>query len=176
MNAALLELGCERFERVCAASDLFFGQNVDGLVEAASVMAARFRSQGTLFVFGRGASASDAHHVSVEFLHPVIVGQPALPAMALDGEESGSIPLDPGDIALGITDSSAGALADWLESARSAGLLTVALTGNGGSAAADHVFAVEDSDPLLIQEVQESACHILHELVHLFLREQGRAS
>lgn len=175
MNAALLELGGARVEHVCTVSDRFFEKNVDGLVQAASAMADRFRSQGTLFVVGRGASASDAHHVSVEFLHPVIVGQPALPAMALDGDEAASIPLGSGDIALGITDSSAGPLANWLESAGSAGLLTIALTGGGGGGVADHVLTVDDDDPLVVQEVQESACHVLHELVHLFLKEQDRA-
>jgi D-sedoheptulose 7-phosphate isomerase len=37
-------------------------------------MAQRFLRGGRLIAFGRGASATDAQHVSVEFVHPVFVG------------------------------------------------------------------------------------------------------
>lgn len=39
--------------------------------------------RGHLFAFGRGPYATDAQHVSVEFVHPVILGKRALPAMDL---------------------------------------------------------------------------------------------
>ena len=49
--------------------------------------AARCRSDflqgGRLLAFGRGPYATDAQHVSVEFVHPVIVGKRALPALDL---------------------------------------------------------------------------------------------
>ena len=49
--------------------------------------AARCRSGssrgGRLLAFGRGPYATDAQHVSVEFVHPVIVGKRALPALDL---------------------------------------------------------------------------------------------
>ena len=41
----------------------------------------RFQRGGRLLAFGRGAYATDAQHVSVEFVHPVIVGKRALPAL-----------------------------------------------------------------------------------------------
>ena len=53
-------------------------------------MAERFARGGRLVAFGRSPAArSDARHVAVEFVHPVIVGKRALPAMALtsDGGE-----------------------------------------------------------------------------------------
>ena len=37
-------------------------------------MAERFLRGGRLLAFGRGPYATDAQHVSVEFVHPVIVG------------------------------------------------------------------------------------------------------
>ena len=44
-------------------------------------MAERFLRGGRLLAFGRGPYATDAQHVSVEFVHPVIVGKRALPAL-----------------------------------------------------------------------------------------------
>ncbi len=38
---------------------------------------------GRLLAFGRGPYATDAQHVSVEFVHPIIVGKRALPALDL---------------------------------------------------------------------------------------------
>ena len=50
-------------------------------------MAERFARGGRLIAFGRTPAArSDARHVAVEFVHPVIVGKRALPAIGLAGE------------------------------------------------------------------------------------------
>ena len=50
-------------------------------------MAERFARGGRLVAFGSSPAArSDARHVAVEFVHPVIVGKRALPAIALAGE------------------------------------------------------------------------------------------
>ena len=46
-------------------------------------MSERFLKGGRLLAFGRGPYATDAQHVSVEFVHPVIVGKRALPALDL---------------------------------------------------------------------------------------------
>ena len=46
-------------------------------------MSDRFLRGGRLLAFGRGPYATDAQHVSVEFVHPVIVGKRALPALDL---------------------------------------------------------------------------------------------
>ena len=46
-------------------------------------MSERFLGGGRLLAFGRGPYATDAQHVSVEFVHPVIVGKRALPALDL---------------------------------------------------------------------------------------------
>ena len=49
-------------------------------------MAVRFHRGGRLLVFGNGASVADAQHVAVEFVHPVIVGKRALPALSLSND------------------------------------------------------------------------------------------
>ena len=53
------------------------------LAEACREMSERFLRGGRLLAFGRGPYATDAQHVSVEFVHPVIVGKRALPALDL---------------------------------------------------------------------------------------------
>ncbi|MEU7824432.1 hypothetical protein [Catellatospora sp. NPDC049133] len=50
------------------------------LVAAATAMARRFRAGGVLHAFGD--DDADARHIAVEFVHPVIVGKRALPAVA----------------------------------------------------------------------------------------------
>ena len=49
------------------------------LVAAAGELAAAFDDGGRLLVSGTGRALTDARHVAVEFLHPVIVGKRALP-------------------------------------------------------------------------------------------------
>src|SRR5687768_11119630 len=91
-------------------SSEFFRRNADGLSQVCLAMARRFRAGGRLLVFGEGAQATDANHVSVEFVHPVIVGKRALPAIAL-GSGPGSASFEhllvvlgrSADIALGIS-------------------------------------------------------------------------
>src|SRR6202167_4600915 len=60
-----------------------FAAEAPRLAEAAREMADRFLSGGRLLDVGRGPYATDAQHVSVEFVHPVIVGKRALPALDL---------------------------------------------------------------------------------------------
>ena len=58
----------------------------DAVAEAAFAIAQRFRAGGTLLAFGNGNAGTDAAHLAVEFMHPVIVGKPALPAIALGND------------------------------------------------------------------------------------------
>jgi D-sedoheptulose 7-phosphate isomerase len=58
--------------------------------------------------------------------------------------------------------------------ARRGGLLTIAMSGDGASVGdAEHSFAVESDDPTIIQEAQETAYHVLWELVHVFFEHPG---
>jgi len=59
----------------------FFDTEADRLATLCHRMAERFARGGRLIAFGRSPAArSDARHVAVEFVHPVIVGKRALPA------------------------------------------------------------------------------------------------
>ena len=123
-------------------------EQADAVASACHAMAVRFHQGGKLVVFGTGGASTDAQHVAVEFVHPVIVGKRALPAISLttdiatvtgiaENECTDAIfahqlrqLASPADIALGISaDGDSGAVLAGLETASSLGLLTVALVG-----------------------------------------------
>lgn len=151
----------EERERVLTS---FLDANADALGLASHAMARAFSTGGTLVACGNGAAATDAAHVAVEFMHPVIVGKRALPALASPAL------LRSGDIALGLVHG--GRDAEVEDLLARPGLLTIALTGPE-RIHADYSFAVESDDPRIVQEVQETAYHVLWELVHVFFEHPG---
>ncbi|MGH2388780.1 MAG: phosphoheptose isomerase, partial [Chloroflexota bacterium] len=66
-----------------AVFSAFFAAEIPRLAAACRQMSDRFLAGGRLLAFGNGSAATDAQHVSVEFVHPVIVGKRALPALDL---------------------------------------------------------------------------------------------
>jgi D-sedoheptulose 7-phosphate isomerase len=143
----------------------FLETEQDRLARACHAMARSFSQGGTLIPFGTGAAATDAAHVAVEFMHPVIVGKRALPALVGAAGR-------PGDIALGIAHGPGDAtVAAFLAAAADRGMLTIALGAE--PMRADHAFAVVSDDPAIVQEVQETAYHVLWELVHVFFEHPG---
>src|SRR5438874_7780946 len=77
-----------RFAQSMSVPETFFTTEAGRIAEACWSMARRFHQGGRLLAFGNGAWATDAQHVSVEFVHPVIVGKRALPALALTNDSS----------------------------------------------------------------------------------------
>jgi D-sedoheptulose 7-phosphate isomerase len=165
---------------------------------ACHAMAVRFRQGGKLVVFGVGGASTDAQHVAVEFVHPVIVGKRALPAISLTtdvatvtgiAEREGvdaifayqiRVLASPADIALGISaDSGSASMLAGLEAARERGLLTVALAGGDGGGriaarrVADHLLVAASPDPRVVKELQVTTYHVLWELVHVFFEQPG---
>ncbi|HEY4018913.1 MAG TPA: SIS domain-containing protein [Pseudonocardiaceae bacterium] len=167
------------------------------VAKACHVMAIRFHQGGKLVVFGNGGPSTDAQHVAVEFVHPVIVGKRALPAISLTADIATitgvanrdglaeifahqiRILAEPADIALGIsTDGNCENVLRGLDVAHDLGMLTIALVGgNGGKIAAsraiDHVLWAASNDPRVIKEVHVTTYHILWELVHVFFEQPG---
>lgn len=146
----------------------FFAHEADRLAIACQAMAERFLRGGRLLAFGRGVYATDAQHVSVEFIHPVIVGKRALPAMdlsALFGPHLDAI-LKPEDIVMGFGPPEGDPqVTDALQHSRSRGAMTFALPGVAGD------YSVENfsSEPFFHQEMIEILYHTLWETVHVFL-------
>ena len=58
----------------------------EAVTATAADMAARFGAGGRLIAFGNGAGSTDAQHIAVEFIHPVIGGKWVLPAIALTND------------------------------------------------------------------------------------------
>lgn len=154
--------------------ETFFTAEAPRLAEACAEMSRRFLAGGRLLAFGRGAAATDAQHVSVEFVHPVIVGKRALPAIDLGPELAShlSVILQPEDMVMGFAFPERDpAVEAALQIARDRGALTFALAGE----TADYPFALPDRDPFVCQEVFEVLYHVLWETVHVYFehREQG---
>jgi D-sedoheptulose 7-phosphate isomerase len=155
-------------------SEFFFKAEATRLAAACHEMSRRFLVGGRLLAFGSGSAATDAEHVSVEFVHPVIVGKRALPAMDLGPDFEFYLPviLQPEDMVMGFSFPEADETVERvLSEARERGALTFALTGEAG----EYSFAPPNGDPFVAQEVFEVLYHVLWETVHVYFehREQG---
>lgn len=154
--------------------EAFFAREARRLAEACREMSDRFLAGGRLLAFGRGPYATDAQHVSVEFVHPVIVGKRALPALDLSllfGPWLAAL-VRPEDMVMGFGPPEGDAEVDAaLAAARGRRAMTFALPGREGS------YAVEAAtdDPFMHQELVEILYHTLWETVHVFFehRELG---
>jgi len=195
-TSALRALAGARFHRSIDVPLRFFDQGSETIARACLAMAQRFNQGGRLLAFGAGNSVTDAQHISVEFVHPVIMGKRALPAIALGTDIAATLGLAastgcfelygrqiatlsrPADIALGLdpTGRDVAVLAG-LESAAARHLLTIYLTTAAytqrARAGADFCFAVPSDDPAVIQETHETLYHVLWELVHVFFEHKN---
>ena len=154
--------------------ETFFAREAPRLAEACREMSERFLRGGRLLAFGRGPYATDAQHVSVEFVHPVIVGKRALPALDLSVLFRPWVEaiLRPEDMVMGFGPPE-GDPEVWatLQQAHSRDAMTFALPGIEGSYAVD----AATQDPFMHQELIEILYHTLWETVHVFFerRELG---
>src|SRR5579859_3823827 len=78
----------KRLRKSTSIPETFFSAEAEQIAQACWAMARRFHQGGRLLAFGNGALATDAQHVAVEFVHPVIVGKRALPALALTNDSA----------------------------------------------------------------------------------------
>ncbi len=174
-----------------------FAAQAEAVASACYAMALRFHTGGKLVVFGMGESSTDAQHVAVEFVHPVIVGKRALPAISLTTDVATVTGVaaregmagvfahqirylaEPTDIALGISaDGNCPSVLAGLQAARLLGMLTIALAGGDGGAiasspAVDHLLLARSADPRIVKEIQVTTYHVLWELVHVFFEQPG---
>jgi D-sedoheptulose 7-phosphate isomerase len=162
------------FEREQAGS-AFFEHHAERIARLCHRMAERFARDGRLVAYGGGpADRSDARHVAVEFVHPVIVGKRALPALGL-AREGGplaaqvmlEVEADDIAIAFGADSETIAATA----AARARGCLTIAFSPDSGAEWEFVPGAAEDQ--FIGQELVETLYHVLWELVHVFLDNRG---
>lgn len=169
-------------------------RDADLVARACYAMSERFHRGGKLLAFGAGSSSTDAQHVAVEFLHPVMVGKRTLPAVALTNDVATitgvanargfedvfahqiSVLATPEDIALGIdSDGSSASVMRALDAAHERGLLTIAMTACNHVAgdSIDFAFVARCDDPMIAKEIRVTTYHILWELVHVFFERPG---
>jgi D-sedoheptulose 7-phosphate isomerase len=160
----------------------FFDREAERLAEACRVMSDKFLEGGRLLAFGRGPYATDAQHVSVEFVHPVIVGKRALPALDLSIAFEGWLEaiVRPVDIAMGFGPPEGDQeVIRALTIAARHGAMTFSLPGIVPDAVikntASYSVAAGTADPFMHQEMIEILYHTLWETVHVFFerRELG---
>ena len=165
-------------ERLLARNGIFedfFAHEAARLATVSREMAERFLRGGRLLAFGRGACATDAQHVSVEFVHPVIVGKRALPALDLSADFAAWLNalVRPDDIVMGFATPDGDAeVQSALDTAHARKAMTLALSGARGS----YWFPAITDDAFMNQELIEVLYHTLWETVHVFLehRELGQ--
>ena len=173
----------------------FFANNNQAVVDTASAIAHMYRNQGQLYSMGNGGSSCDASHISVEFLHPVTTGRPALPAydLTMDKTMITAVANDVGyshvflrqviallrsnDILIGIsTSGNSENLVKAFLHAKKIGAVTIGLAGgNGGEMAEmglDHCLVVDSDSIHRTQECHVAIYHVLWDLVHTLLADE----
>jgi D-sedoheptulose 7-phosphate isomerase len=174
---ALGEYVGELLARRTDANRRFFESEAERLARCCHRMAERFSRGGRLVALGRSPQArSDARHVAVEFVHPVIVGKRALPAIGLAGEggplaDQLDVVAEPDDIVMAFETGAdpSGETAATLRAASERGCLTIAFEPAG----AEWEFEPPADDPFVRQELIETLYHVLWELVHVFFEHRG---
>jgi D-sedoheptulose 7-phosphate isomerase len=185
------------------AARRFFDAEAERIARLCHAMAERFAAGGRLIAVGETPSArSDARHVAVEFVHPVIVGKRALPAIGLAGEGGPlavqlALTVEDGDIAMlfeGAPAPAGDVLAIGFPLAAPPGAPLAAPPGAplaaapgapaavppgappGPAGAAAWSFDPPTDDPFVRQELVETLYHVLWELVHVFFEHRGLLS
>lgn len=158
-----------------------------GVFEATAVaIAASVRAGGKVLVFGNGGSAAEAQHFAAELVNGMQHrGRPPIPAIALTTDTSSLTAIGndrgfalvfsrqvealgrPGDVAVALTTSGTSPnVVEALKTARAKGLLTVALTGEGGGEVAplaDYLLNVPSRSTPRVQEAHLFILHLLAE-------------
>lgn len=131
----------------------------ESLVRAAERIAERVGAGGRLLVHGAGRAVADARHVVVEFMHPVTVGNRALPAFeGVDGAR-------PGDVTMSIA----------YGGGRPASGVDVVMTDTPIDRPGDGVVVELPTDAATAKVAAVTGYHVIWELVHRFL-EADRAA
>src|ERR1700683_2815260 len=159
-------------QRLLARNSLFesfFAREANRLALACREMSARFLRGGRLLAFGRGSYATDAQHVSVEFVHPIIVGKRALPALDLSILPAPWLEaiLQPEDIVMGFGPPDGDREIEYaVQSANRCGAITAAFFAQLAPGAGR--LAPASQHPFIHQELVEILYHTLWETVHVF--------
>jgi D-sedoheptulose 7-phosphate isomerase len=175
----------------------FFDENKETILQASLAMARAFHRRRKLLVCGNGGSATDAEHIATEFMHPIIVGRRALPAISLtnDAATMTAVANDvsfadvfsrqiialgkTGDVLLGVsTSGNSENLLRAFETAKRMGLITIGYAGGDGgrmsaSGAVDYRLTIPTASVHRAQETQVTLYHLMWDMVHQFLEHRS---
>jgi hydrogenase maturation factor len=163
-------------EKVTPEHDGQDSETALGLATAALALARRFASGAVMWCV---APQWPAHgrHVTVEFVHPVIVGKRALPAVHVEGNDvCGALRLltRPGDVLLAVSSGDDPGTVDLLRRCEAWGLTRLWL-GAGvppGAGLAEHVVWIRDPDAAYGGDLV-LLYHLLWELTHVVFEHPG---
>lgn len=148
------------------------------LAATALGLARRYQSGATLWVLSPEWEPH-AHHVAVEFVHPVIMGKRALPAFALTGSDpvgEARLAARPGDVILVIAAAADARAREIVRRAPAWGADTIWI-GFGERpepGSADHVLWVDSDDPMVPATGRFVLLyHLLWELTHVCFEHPG---
>jgi hypothetical protein len=148
------------------------------LAAAALDLARRFHDGATLWVISPQWEPH-AHHVAVEFVHPVIMGKRALPSVALvepDPVAQARVACQPGDLLIAVASADEPAVIDAMRRARAWGALTLWI-GSGPrppAGAANHILWIDSDDPMVpATGTFVLMYHLLWELTHVCFEHPG---
>ncbi len=151
----------------------------DNLAAAALSLARRFAAGATMWCVSPDWPAH-GRHVAVEFVHPVIMGKRALPAIYVnDSDLIGSLRLlvRPGDVVVALGAKEDGKITPLLRRSEAWGLTTVWIGGGPrpAASAADHILWVDGVDPAVAGTSGGFVLlyHLLWELVHVVFEHPG---
>jgi hypothetical protein len=155
----------------------------EDLAAASLSLARRFANGATMWCVAP-QWPSHARHVAVEFVHPVIVGKRALPAVFVDAATAVSTVREvarPGDVLLAVSTADDPAVTDLLTRADAWGLISVWLgagrrgTLPGLAPRADHVVWLEVDDAAVAARSGDLVMlyHLLWELTHVVFEHPG---
>ena len=148
------------------------------LAATALALARRYQSGATLWVLSPEWEPH-AHHVAVEFVHPVIMGKRALPAFALTGPDpvgEARLAARPGDVILVVAAAADPRVREIMRRAPAWGTDTIWI-GFGDRpepGSANHVLWVDSDDPMVPATGRFVLLyHLLWELTHVCFEHPG---
>lgn len=141
------------YEESLTAKKEFIENNVEGIIEACSLISKSIKAGHKLMICGNGGSAADAQHMAAEMIGRMLVERNPLPALALTTDTSNITAIandysyeaifekqvqglgQKGDVLLAIsTSGNSKNVVKAVEAAKSKGIATISVTGGSGGA------------------------------------------
>jgi D-sedoheptulose 7-phosphate isomerase len=164
---------------------------MDALESAISAMVRALKAGRKVLVFGNGGSAAEAQHFAAELVNRFLKERRAIPALALTTDTSALTAIandtsfdqvfsrqiealgEKGDVAIALsTSGNSPNIIEGLKAAKAKGMLTIALTGEGGgklAGLADILVAAPSKSTPRIQEAHLLLLHIMAEKIEVEL-------